>query len=151
MARVFPLEAVRFVAHERAEAAARELGGHGRRVSAARDKLDQLAGFRAQYRVQRDSLLFAGVDTARVRDFDAFLGRLDEAIQTQGEELARLEAGFEAARGRWLELRRREQAMDALAARHDEIEAARARRLDQKEQDEFSQRASRALAKVRLG
>lgn len=151
MARAFPLEAVRLVARERAEAAARELGGHGQRLSAAREKLLQLEGFRAQYRGQRDAVLVKGAGAARLRDFDAFLARLEEAVRTQGEELARLEATFEAARERWLDLRRREQAMDVLAARHDGIEAERVRRLDQKAQDEFSQRIARTSLKARLG
>lgn len=151
MARAFPLETVRFVARERAEAAARELGGHGRRLSAGREKLSQLEGFRAHYRGLRDAALAAGTQAARLRDFEAFLARIEEAVQAQIEELVRLETTFEAARGRWLELRRREQAMDVLAARHDQVEAQRARRLDQKAQDEFSQRMPRVPVKVRLG
>lgn len=150
MARVFPLATVQLLARERAEAAAREFGGHARRLAAARGKLLQLEAFRAQYRSQRDAMLVAGVGAARLRDLDAFLARLEEAARTQAEEAARLDAIFEAARARWLELRRREQAMDVLAARHTEIETERARRLDQKAQDEYSQRISQAPLRVRL-
>lgn len=151
MARAFPLETVRTVARERAEAAARELGGHGRRLEAARAKLGQLQGFRAQYLAERDAALVSGTDAARLRDYAAFLARLDEAVQSQGEELARIEVIFEAARTRWLDLRRREQAMDTLAARHAKAEAVRDQRLDRKLQDEFSQRLPHAPMKVRLG
>lgn len=151
MARAFPLETVRTVARKRAEVAARDLSGHGRRLEAARAKLAQLEGFRLQYRSERDAALAAGVAGARLRDYGAFLARLDDAVRAQGEEVARIGAMFEAARLHWLELRRREQAMDALAARHARAQALREQRLEQKAQDEFSQRARQALLKVRQG
>jgi flagellar FliJ protein len=151
MARAFPLETVRTVARERAEAAARELGSHGRRLEAARAKLAQLEGFREQYLAERDAVLAAGADAARVRDYAGFLARLEEAVRAQGEELARVQAVFEAARARWLDLRRREQAMDTLAARHARAEAVRDQRLDRRLEDEFSQRVPQVPMKVRPG
>jgi flagellar FliJ protein len=151
MARPFPLETVRTLARERAEAAVRELGSHGRRLEAARAKLVQLRGFRAQYLAERDAALGAGTDAVRLRDYAAFIARLEEALRVQGEEVARVEATFEAARLRWLDLRRREQAMDTLAARHADAEAVRDQRLDRKLQDEFSQRMPRATRNGRPG
>lgn len=151
MARPFPLQAVRAVARDRAEGAARELGGHARRLEAARAKLGQLEEFRRQYEAERAAALARGIDAARLRDYAAFLVRLDQARQAQISEIERVQAIFDASRARWLDLRRREQAMDALAERHARTEARRDQRLEQKAMDEFSQRRTANAMKVRPG
>lgn len=151
MARPFPLQTVRALARDRAEGAARELGGHGRRLEAARAKLAQLEEFRRQYETERMADLARGIDAARLRDHTAFIARLGEALGAQVAEVERVQAIFDASRARWLELRRKEQAMDALAERHARAEALRDQRLEQKAMDEFSQRRTVAALKARPG
>jgi len=150
MARPFPLAAVRTLAQGRTEQAAGDLQGHAGRLHSAEDKLEQLRRYRDEYRAAKSTELTRGITAARMREYDSFLVRLDEAIEAQTIEVTRAQAIWEAARVQWLEARRREKAMDALAARHAAGEALREERLDRKVQDEFAARVRTSPMKIRL-
>ncbi len=138
------------LAQRRTESAAGELQGHAGRLRAAEQKLEQLRGYVAEYRRSRSDALVQGLTAARLREYDAFLARLDEAIAAQALEVDRAHATWEAARVQWIEANKREKAMDALAERHAEEERARENRLDRKVQDEFAARARPNALKIRF-
>lgn len=150
MARAFPLETVRMLAQRRTESAAGELQGHAGRLRAAETKLEQLRLYLGEYRQSRTAALEQGLTAARLREYDAFLARLDEAIVAQSLEVERARATWEAARVHWVEANKREKAMDALAVRHAEEEQARENRLDRKVQDEFAARVRPNALKIRF-
>jgi flagellar FliJ protein len=143
MARAFPLETVRTVAHQRADDAARALNGHAVRLRAAQEKLDQLEQYRNEYREQRTAAMRTGIQAGRLRDYDAFLSRLDEAIVQQSVEVTRARAVWEQALAHWQELDQRGQAMDTLHTRHELAERAHENKVEQKGQDEAATRVGR--------
>ena len=138
------------LAQRRAEGAAGELQGHAGRLRAAELKLEQLRQYLGEYRHSRSDALVQGVTAARLREYDAFLARLDEAIAAQALEVDRARVTWEAARVQWIEANKREKAMDALAERHADEEPARENRLDRKVQDEFAARARPNALKIRF-
>lgn len=146
MAREFPLETVRTVAHQRAEDAARALNGHSARLRAAEEKLSQLEGYRDEYRAQLANAMAQGVQAGRLRDYNAFLARLDEAITQQGVDVARARAVWEQALQHWQELDQRGQAMDTLLQQHEAAERALESKQEQKGQDEAAARVGRLVA-----
>lgn len=143
MARDFPLETVRNVAHQRAEDAARALNGHAARWRAAEEKLKQLEGYREEYRVQMAGAMVQGMQAGRLRDYHAFLTRLEEAIKQQAVETERARAVWDQALHHWQELDQRGKAMDTLKDRHELAELTRENKLEQKGQDEAAARVGR--------
>jgi flagellar protein FliJ len=150
VARRFPLETVRQLAQRRTEDAAVELQRHSTLLRAAEDKLKQLQGYRDEYRTAKARAMVQGMAMGRLREFETFLARIEEAIAAQTVEVQRVQVAWEAARLRWLEQHKREKAMDALAERHAAQELQRELRQDRKSQDEFSARVKPGPMKIRL-
>ena len=132
----FPLEPIRGVLQRRTEDAATALRRHGERKSQQEKRLEELRTFRREYLEQRGALLAQGTTASRLRDFEGFIRRLDEAIAVQEKEV-------DGARQFWETQRQKERAIDVLADRHAEGELERESRLEQKHTDEFASRADR--------
>lgn len=119
-------------------------------MRAAEDKLKQLRGYRDEYRTAKAQAMVQGMAMGRLREFETFLARIEEAIAAQSLEVERVRAAWEAARLHWVEQHKREKAMDALAERHAAQELQREMRQDRKSQDEFSARVKPGPMKIRL-
>ncbi len=143
MARGFRLEPVLELARRRLDSATVELQKLAQRRADAQDRLDQLNRFLADYREQFRVALQAGLDQARHQDFRAFLAKLERAIELQAAEVQRSQDAWAAQHKEWLDLCKREQAMDVLKARHLADEAVRDGKREQKQQDEFAGRRAR--------
>ena len=87
------------------------------------------------------------MDAARLRSFDAFIVRLEEAIAAQRLDTERRRSVWESARQAWIAAHRRSEAMDALAERHVAAEAQREGRAERKREDEFASRAASIKAR----
>ncbi len=143
MAAPFRLQTVLELAQRRLDVATVELQKLGARAQQAQEKLDQLHGYRAEYQATLAAALAQGLPADRLRDFQAFLAKLERAIDAQGAELARCRQAWQDEHQRWLRLRSREQALQVLRARHERSEAVRDARVEQKQQDEFALRHGR--------
>jgi flagellar protein FliJ len=144
MAAPFRLQTVLELAQRRLDVATVELQKLGVRAQQAQEKLDQLHGHRAEYRANLTATLARGLPADQLRDFHAFLAKLGRAIDAQGAELARCRQAWQDEHQRWLRLRSREQALQVLRARHEQNEARRDARVEQKQQDEFALQHGRA-------
>ncbi len=142
MARPFPLQTARDLAHRRLDDAADALRSHAQRLRESEEKSAELDRYRNEYQVQRMSQLAEGMDAGRLRAFDAFIVRLDEAIAAQRLDTERRRSIWESARQAWIAAHRRSEAMDALAERHVAAEALREGRAERKREDEFAGRAA---------
>jgi flagellar FliJ protein len=141
MARRFPLQSVHELAAERLEAATRRLGQLKGEWQAAEDKLAQLRGFQEEYRRRLAEAVASGLDMVRMRDFHAFLSKIELAIRQQQAEVERRRLEWERGQQQWLEERRQLKTFEVLKARHDAQERVREARRAQREQDEHAQRA----------
>jgi flagellar FliJ protein len=138
MARAFRLQPVLELAMRRLEASTTQLQKLGVQRREAQAKLEQLCGFRSEYQASRQQGLAQGMEPDRLRDFDAFLTKLELAIAQQSAEVERASRAWESEHLRWLELRSREEAMRVLERRHRLQLAAEEARGEQKQQDELA-------------
>ncbi|MBY0439901.1 MAG: flagellar export protein FliJ [Burkholderiales bacterium] len=139
MSRRFPLQPLVDLYADRVEAAERRLQALDADRRQAKEKLAQVEAYRVEYRERLQLSLAQGMNVTQVRDYQAFLNRLDEACGQQGAEVAVREAAYLEGQKDWLEQRRRKKAFDALSTRHEQSENARETRLEQRLQDDHAQ------------
>jgi flagellar protein FliJ len=123
--------------HERRKAEA--LAACEKNVLAAQAKLDELEAYRAAYVRDFARRAESGINGAGVREYQVFLGRLDEALRHQAQTLAqaRLQRGAELEN--WRNAARRAAAVGNLASHWQAEERLAAEKIEQKESDERSQ------------
>ncbi len=118
------------------EAAERLLRMLGRKEEAARQRLQEIQGYKLEYQQRMVGAGELGMEIHRLRDYHAFLRKVDQAIQHQESEVAKAHGHWEAAHGKWLELRRQVKAYEVLAQRHRHEARQREERRDQRVTDE---------------
>lgn len=118
MARGFSLQILLEHATHRLEAAERLLRMLGRKEAEARQRLEEIHGYKREYQQRMTGAGEQGMEIHRLRDFHAFLLKIDQAIQHQESEVSRAHAHWEQAHGKWLEQRRQVKAYEVLAERH---------------------------------
>jgi len=110
-----------------------------RHVVEMEDKLAALEKYRKEYEVGFASRAGAGLGVTAVRDFQAFLARLGEALEQQRQAVEKARAAHEAAIVLWREAAKRAHVVDTLAERWQQEESRAESRRDQRDSDELSQ------------
>lgn len=136
MARGFPLQILLEHSIHRLEAAERLLRMLGRKEDAARKRLEEIHGYKQDYQQRMTGAGKRGLEIHLLRDYHAFLLKIDQAIQHQESELARAHANWEAAHAKWLDQRRQVKAYEVLASRHRHGERLLDEKRDQRVTDE---------------
>ncbi|WP_028451896.1 flagellar export protein FliJ [Chitinilyticum aquatile] len=131
------------LARDEREDAARAMQEAQARWLTAQGKLDQLEGYRTEYRSRLTGQTGGGMTVAQWRDYQLFLAKLDVACQQQREEIARLQQRYDDLRLVWLEKERKVKAFEALEQRHHQNEQLKENRREQKMLDDFNSRRSR--------
>jgi len=134
------MQPVQRIAGERAQAAARRYAERRENLNQETEQLAQLRGFRREYEQKLTASGQNGIDAYRLRDYNAFISRIDRAIEQQKTSVSRLEEEVESLRQDWLQHWGNARALDQLVERYqrDERRAADAR--EQKRNDELAQR-----------
>lgn len=141
MAKRFPLQPLHDLASDRLEGATRRLGLLKQRWQAEEDKLAQLKGFREEYRRRLGETMTSGLDMSRMRDFHAFISKIETAIAQQLIEIDRCKAEWEEGQRAWLEEQRKLKTYNVLKDRHTKSELAKEGRIEQREQDEHARKS----------
>ncbi|HTU67010.1 MAG TPA: flagellar export protein FliJ [Steroidobacteraceae bacterium] len=123
---------------------------HAERVAAAQrhlqemeDKHSALEKYRGEYEAGFAARSRAGFGAAGVRDFQAFLARLGEALNAQAQLVEQARVALEAVRSQWREAAQRAHVVDSLAERWQSEETRAENRREQNDTDELSsQRAA---------
>ncbi|BCL75817.1 flagellar FliJ protein [Jeongeupia sp. HS-3] len=106
----------------------------------ARDRLTQIQHYCDEYRRRLTQSGQNGISVVQFRDYQLFLGKLDDATRQQSAEVVRLVAERDAALARFVECEKKLKAYEALKVRHgkqqDRLELVR----EQKLLDEFNSR-----------
>jgi flagellar protein FliJ len=138
MARPSPLKVLVELAEHRSQDVARTLGqliGHGEQGEA---KLQVLRNYLMEYRARLDEAVLEGIDGERLRNYLAFIGRLERAIADQAAEVARAQARIAQEKEHWFEKERERRTFETLLARRQlETKRLEARR-EQNQLDELS-------------
>ncbi|HEY8538095.1 MAG TPA: flagellar export protein FliJ [Steroidobacteraceae bacterium] len=111
-----------------------------RRLAEADGKLIELMRYRSEYEQQFAARASGGIGVAELRDYQAFLARLNEAIRQQQAVVYRIRAERDAERARWQAAAQRAEAVGNLVERWQVEERRVADRREQREIDERAQR-----------
>lgn len=107
----------------------------------ARRRLQELEGFRQEYRDRLVHSVAGGMRIHMMRDYHAFLAKIEQAIRHQTEAVKEAHGRWEAAHKQWLAERQKVKAYEVLAQRHHKRELHRAERRDQRLTDEHAAKA----------
>ncbi|RLK51009.1 flagellar FliJ protein [Alkalispirillum mobile] len=133
------LQPVQRLAGDKADEAGRELAEARQKLDAQRQQLQQLMTFRQEYAQQLQDQN-GGINAARLRDFNAFISRIDQAIQQQHKAVAEARRAVEAQRQDWLDAYSHSRAVDRVVDRFRDEEQRAADRREQLQLDELARR-----------
>lgn len=140
MAERFPLQPLLEHARQHMDAAERNLGLLKQKEDEARQRLAELEGFRQEYHARLANSSAVGMHIQLMRDYHAFLAKIEHAIRHQVAVVEEAHARWESAHRQWLAEWRKVRAYEALAQRHHKRERLRAERLEQRLTDEHAAR-----------
>jgi flagellar FliJ protein len=120
------------------DAAERSLRLLKQQEEAARRRLQELEGFRQEYRERLAHSVAGGMHIHLMRDYHAFLAKIEHAILQQMAVVQEAQGRWEAAHKLWLAERQKVKAYEVLAQRHHKRERHRAERRDQRLTDEHA-------------
>ncbi|HZX30401.1 MAG TPA: flagellar export protein FliJ [Rhodocyclaceae bacterium] len=140
MAKPFNLQPLLDLMQTRADEKTRQLGQLISAEQNAKSRLQLLEQYREEYAQKMREAISQGLTPMALRNYQDFIGRIDEAIQQQGQVVARSEQNTAAGQAEWREQNKKLKAIDTLSQRHDARERYRENRQDQKLMDEFTAR-----------
>ncbi len=123
------------------DAAERTLRLLKRQEEEARRRLQELEGFRQEYRDRLVHTVSGGMRMDLMRDYHAFLAKIEHAIRHQTQAVEETHGRWEAAHKLWLAERQKVRAYEVLAQRHQKRELHQAERRDQRLTDEHAAKA----------
>jgi flagellar FliJ protein len=111
-----------------------------RKVAEAEAKLQELERYRSDYDKQFAQRAGRGIGATSLRDYQAFLARLSEAIRQQQAVVKRAQSERDAERQRWQEAAKRAKALGHVVEQWQTEERRASDRREQRESDERAQR-----------
>lgn len=108
------------------------------RALEAQARRDELQRYRDEYANGFTARAAAGFAGAGLRDYQAFLARLDEAVRQQGQLVLRAAAELEFEQQRWRDAAVQVKAVEAVGARWDAEEQRSDQRREQRDTDEHA-------------
>jgi len=111
-----------------------------RRVTESEKKLTDLEAYRTNYVRDFQTRAQSGINGAAARDFQAFLARLDDALQQQNQVCIGTRAQRDAERQNWQDAAQRAEAIGTTVKRWQNEERLVLEKREQRDSDERSQR-----------
>lgn len=140
MAKPFSLQPLLEIMQERTDEATRRLGKLIAAERDARSRLQMLEQYREEYAARMAESRMQGMTPMALRNYQAFLARIDEAIQQQAAAVMQSEQQTAHGQEQWKAQNKQLKAVDTLATRHEARERAAEAKREQKLTDEFSSR-----------
>jgi flagellar FliJ protein len=119
---------------------ARDMGAAQRSLGAAESRLQELQKYHADYVQGFERSARAGGNALALRDFQQFLGRLEDAIRQQQQIVAQARQSVAGSTSQWQTAAQRVKAVDSVVGKWQGEERRHETRLEQKEFDERAQR-----------
>lgn len=138
MSNPFPLKPLLDLTQSRMDDAARHLGELIASEQAGTRKLELLQNYRDEYEARFNDAARSGLSPEAWRNYSAFIGRIDEAIEIQRGQVERSRQMTVAGQQAWMDQRNKVKAFDTLQKRHELGEARKTARLEQRQSDEHS-------------
>lgn len=140
MKRAKRLEPVQHIADEAQKRLAMSVAAFERRLLEGEQKLEELVRYKAEYEQGFQQRAASGIGVMEMRDYQAFLARLAEAIKQQQALVNRARAEHEAERVKWQEALQRSKALGHVVERWHAEERHVTERHEQRDSDERAQR-----------
>lgn len=119
---------------------ARDLGEAQRQLADAEARLVELRTYHGEYLGAFRKRAEDGTSIRALRDFQAFLARLETAMQQQEQLVVQARERAAGSRRSWQGAAQQVKAVDAVVDRWEQVEARALDRREQKESDERAQR-----------
>jgi len=119
---------------------AQSLAAFEKKLTDSEHKHQELERYLQEYEKQFKDTAVRGIGVAGLRDYQAFLARLNEAIRQQHTLVLRARAERDAERLKWQEMARKAKALDHVVGQWNEDERRARDRREQLETDERAQR-----------
>jgi flagellar protein FliJ len=143
MKRAKRLEPVQHIVDEAQKRLAMSVAAFEKRVLEGEAKLGELVRYKSEYEQSFAQRAGRGIGVMDLRDYQAFLARLAEAIKQQQALVNRARAEHQAERLKWQEALKRSKALGHVVERWEAEERHVVERRDQRESDERAQRTIR--------
>ncbi len=127
------------LASDKEQAAAKEFGTSQAQWQQKRDRLSELEQYREEYRRKLHEATAAGIDAGTLREYRAFLVRLDKAIDQQTRVVGAASQEVERKRQGWIDHRAHSKSIGNLIDKCRDAESQAEARREQKESDERAQ------------
>ena len=142
MTRIFSLQPLVHLAHQKNDAATRKFGQLNRQQQAVQAKLDTLLQYRKDYQTRLQETVKIGMNQSDLRNFRDFISRLDEAITQQRTAIEQANRSVQTGRNELENTQRKMKSFDTLAQRHIASEKKLEAKSEQRLQDEHAGRAA---------
>lgn len=146
MKRAARLEQLRTELDNQQKGLRQKLAATERRAQEAAERLAELQQYRDEYAHGFAARAAAGIGGAGLRDYQAFLLRLEDAVRQQQHIAARADAELEFERQRWREAAIQVKAVESVGARWRSEDQQVADRAEQRETDERAMDIARRRA-----
>ena len=140
MSRPFSLQPLLELMQTRADDASRALGKLIAAEQDAKARLVMLEQYRSEYADQMRTATLQGLTPLALRNYQDFLGRIDQAINQQRSAVQQSAQQTLSGQENWRQQNQRLKAIDTLSQRHDLRERHRENKQEQKLLDEFTSR-----------
>jgi flagellar FliJ protein len=140
MNRAKRLEPVQEVVGDAERRLAQSVANFQRRVRESEAKLQELERYRIEYEQQFNQRAGQGMTAPGLRDYQAFLARLNEAVKQQQALVQRAVVERDAEQVRWQHAAKRAKALDHVVGQWQADERRANDRRDQRDTDERGQR-----------
>ncbi len=131
------------VAENREASAAKKLGQSQQTQKAEEDKLDNLRQYHLDYMQRFKQAASAGMNAGQLREYQAFLNKLDQAINEQEKIVHNSQKNAVQMKKQWAQTHVRTKSMDKAMSRMKDSERKQQDARDQKVSDEIAQRLRR--------
>ncbi|CAH1195892.1 Flagellar protein fliJ [Candidatus Nitrotoga sp. BS] len=142
MTKIFSMQPLVHLAHQKNDDATRKFGQIIQQQQAAQTKLHTLEQYRKDYQTQLQQSVKNGITQISLRNFQDFIRRLDEAVAQQRDVIEQIRLSMNAGRNELANTQRKMKSFDTLAQRHLESEKKVEEKLEQRQQDEHTGRHS---------
>lgn len=122
---------------------ARELGDAQRQLAESEARLHELRTYHGEYLGAFRKRAEDGTSIRALRDFQAFLARLEAAMRQQEQIVAQARERTAGSRRNWQGAAQQVKAVDAVVDRWQKAETQAGERREQKDSDERAQRSAR--------
>lgn len=140
MAQIFPLQNLLELMQSRSDEATRKLGQLIAAEQSQRSRLDMLEQYRDEYAQRLRDAISQGITQLSLRNYQNFLGRIDDAIFQQRQVVQNSERSTKTGQEHWHDQNKRLKAINTLSVRHDIKIRELENKQEQKILDEFSSR-----------